>query len=59
MDKTPLRVTAADYAQLQETLQPTELIDGEIVMAPAPNIYHQKIAFNIIRFFVKSIGGEG
>lgn len=59
MDKTPLRVTAADYAQLQETLQPTELIDGEIVMAPAPNIYHQKIAFNIIRFFVKSLEGKG
>ena len=42
MDKTPLRVTAADYAQLQETLQPTELIDGEIVMAPAPNIIIKK-----------------
>jgi Uma2 family endonuclease len=59
MDKTTLRITTADYDQLPETSQPTELIDGEIVMAPAPNIYHQKIAFNIIRFFVKSLEGEG
>lgn len=40
-DKT--RVTAAEFRALPETNQPTELIEGEIIMAPAPRDKHQEV----------------
>lgn len=44
---TRARTTAADFAQLEETTLPTELIDGEIVVSPAPTISHQRSLFDI------------
>jgi Uma2 family endonuclease len=35
-------------AELPETNQPTELWDGELIMAPAPSFYHQEI---VARFY--------
>ena len=37
-------MTAAEYAQLGETTQPMELIDGEVIMSPAPIDEHQVVA---------------
>lgn len=36
-------LTAAEYATLPETNQPTELIDGEVIVSPDPRDDHQKI----------------
>ncbi|MEL6271399.1 MAG: hypothetical protein AAFU54_26435 [Chloroflexota bacterium] len=35
------RMSAAEYRQLPETNAPMQLIDGEIIMAPAPKDVHQ------------------
>jgi Uma2 family endonuclease len=43
-------VTAAEFRALPETTQPTELIEGEIVMSPAPKHLHQRIAFRVARY---------
>ena len=32
-------------AEIPESNQPTELWDGELIMAPAPSFFHQKIVF--------------
>jgi Uma2 family endonuclease len=39
--QTKTRVTTAEFLTLPETMQRTELIDGEIFMAPAPELRHQ------------------
>lgn len=38
------KMTAAEFFDLPETTEPTQLIDGEILMAPAPVPYHQKLS---------------
>jgi Uma2 family endonuclease len=35
------RMTADEFFQLPETTQPTELIDGELIVSPAPILQHQ------------------
>lgn len=47
MATTKTRLTADEYNQLPETTQPMELIDGEIIVSPAPLDYHQEILLNI------------
>jgi Uma2 family endonuclease len=39
--------TVADYRALPEGPPYYQLIDGELIMAPAPNSFHQDIAFNV------------
>lgn len=41
------RSTVADYMQLPDDGPRYELIEGELLMAPAPNLFHQRIAFNL------------
>lgn len=41
------RMTAAEFAQLPETTGPTELIDGELIVSPAPKDEHQKSLGNL------------
>jgi Uma2 family endonuclease len=41
VDKT--RMTAAEFFELPESNLPTELIDGEIIMSPAPVPKHQRL----------------
>ena len=43
------RLTADEYSKLPETTQPMELIDGEIIVSPAPLDSHQEITINILR----------
>lgn len=39
--------TVADYVQLPDDGPRYELIEGELLMAPAPNLFHQRISFNL------------
>lgn len=39
--------TVADYMQFPDDGTRYELIEGELLMAPPPNRYHQRIAFNL------------
>ena len=39
--------TVADYMQLPDDGPRYELIEGELLLAPAPNLFHQRIAFNL------------
>lgn len=38
-------LSAAEYFELPETTQPTELIDGEVLMSPSPVPQHQTLVF--------------
>jgi Uma2 family endonuclease len=40
-------LTVADYMKLPDDGPRYELIEGELLMAPAPNRYHQTISFNL------------
>ena len=39
------RASAAEFWSLPESVLPTEYIDGEIIMAPTPNVPHQRVIF--------------
>ena len=41
------RITAAEFLTLPETMLPTELIHGEVIMSPSPEISHQDIALRL------------
>ncbi len=40
--------TAADYRSMPEDGKRYQLIEGEIIMAPAPNTYHQVVQRNVL-----------
>lgn len=41
------KITTAEYFALPESQQPTELIDGEIIVSPAPVAWHQIIVHRL------------
>ena len=43
------RIKADQFLQLPETNVPTELIDGEVIMAPSPTVNHQRFVSRIER----------
>jgi Uma2 family endonuclease len=43
------RLTVEDYRKLPEDDWRYQLIDGEIVMAPSPRFFHQRILMNLIQ----------
>ena len=45
----PRLLTYEDYLALPETVQRYEIIDGEMIMTPAPNAEHQWIVGNLYR----------
>ena len=47
MPRIPRRMTLGQFRELPEGPPHFELIDGELIMAPAPNLYHQEITGNI------------
>jgi Uma2 family endonuclease len=49
------RMTAAEYLALPETTQRSDLINGEIIMSPAPTVEHQRLVgrlFNLLQRLV-------
>jgi Uma2 family endonuclease len=53
------RASAEEFWSLPESVLPTEYIDGEIIMAPAPTVLHQFVKGNIytaLRTFVQATG---
>ena len=53
------RASIQEFWSLPESVLPTEYIDGEIIMAPAPTVRHQRAVFNIasaLRQFVRQNG---
>lgn len=52
------RITAQEYDQLPETTQPMELIDGDVIVSPAPLDYHQEILLNIA-FILRDVAPAG
>lgn len=46
MEKT--RMTVQEYQSLPESSLPTELIDGELIVSPAPLDPHQKASWSIV-----------
>ncbi len=52
------KMTAAEFLQLPELNQPTELIDGEVIMAPAPRDSHQNTVFKAAKY-VESTAPSG
>ncbi len=60
-DGTTFRMTASEYLLLPETTQPMELLDGEVIMSPAPIPEHQTAVGNtylLISGTVKERGGR-
>lgn len=58
-DQTPkTRMTAAEAAQLPETTQISELIDGVLFLNPSPNNVHQGMSGDIL-WFLRNIGRSG
>ncbi|PJF38967.1 MAG: restriction endonuclease, partial [Phototrophicales bacterium] len=45
VEQTRSRMTAAEFFELPETNLPMALIDGEMIMSPAPAPKHQSIVF--------------
>ncbi len=52
------KMTAAEFLELPETSQRTELIDGEIIVAPAPRDSHQDTVFEAAKY-VERIAPQG
>ncbi len=44
---TPAPLTVHDYRQLPEGGPRYQLVDGDLHMAPSPNLFHQRISRNI------------
>lgn len=55
MATTKARMTAEEYKQLPETMQPTELIDGEIIVSPTPRLTHQIISARLFSLLTQLV----
>src|SRR5687768_6852869 len=38
---TQTRMAASEFLELPETMTPTQLIDGEVIVSPSPEVLHQ------------------
>ncbi len=46
---TKITMTAQEYFDLPETTTPMQLIEGELIVSPAPTPYHGSVIINLIR----------
>lgn len=44
----PPLVSEAEFLALPETMEKVELLDGEVVMAPAPSAWHQEVLTRLV-----------
>ncbi len=58
-DPVKERIHTAEYFALPETMQPTQLIDGEIIETPSPTPEHQDIVLEIAYFLKTLAKGRG
>ncbi|MBK8026877.1 MAG: Uma2 family endonuclease [Chloroflexi bacterium] len=58
VDTLVQKMTAAEYFELPETNQPTQLIDGELIVAASPIPYHQELSGNLF-VGLKSVVPDG
>jgi Uma2 family endonuclease len=49
------RMTAAEFMTLPETMLPCDLINGEVIMSPAPTLEHQDLVFRLAKLIDKLI----
>lgn len=54
-EQTNIRMTAAEFFELPESNQPTELLDGELIMSPAPIPLHQRLTRHLYDLLAKLI----
>jgi Uma2 family endonuclease len=52
------KITAEEFLHLPESQTPTELINGEIIVAPAPELYHQDIVLQTA-ILIKTTAPDG
>jgi len=57
-DYAPSRMTARDFDQLPESNLPTELIQGELIVSPAPDDPHQLKSIFVLNFLLKILPPE-
>jgi Uma2 family endonuclease len=50
-DMIKMRMTTEEYFALPETMLPTQLIDGEFIEIPTPDIFHQFLVLNLGMMF--------
>lgn len=57
--RNPQKMTAKEFKQLPETNQFIELLDGDVIMSPAPKNAHQAAVLSIATFFkINAVGGQ-
>ena len=54
-DLTQTRMTAQEFMALPETTQPTELLDGELIVSPTPKNPHQDSVLEIALFLRQNV----
>ncbi len=52
------RISLEDFLAMPESMTPTELFDGEIIVSPAPAFRHQKFVYRIAKLIEKLAGTE-
>jgi len=52
------RIRLEDFLAFPESMTPTELFDGEMIVSPAPSFRHQKFVYRIAKLIEKLSGTE-
>jgi Uma2 family endonuclease len=51
-------LTAAQFLTLPESNQPIQLLEGKVVMTPAPNLKHQRLVFRLAKL-IEQLAPDG
>lgn len=57
-DAAQTRIHAGEFLALPETNLPTELLHGEVIMSPAPELKHQEVVFSLAKL-IEELGEGG